>query len=67
MVGEFIASTKGLGFLINYNQGTYDTNGIFVGVTILALLVVVLDGLLALLEKRLLKWRPEVEAKNVGA
>ncbi len=67
VVGEFIASTKGLGFFINYNQGTYDTNGIFVGVTILALLVVVLDGLLSFLEKRLLKWRPEVEAKNVGA
>jgi ABC-type nitrate/sulfonate/bicarbonate transport system permease component len=33
----------------------------------LALLVVVLDGLLSLVEKRLLKWRPEVEAKNVGA
>jgi len=67
VVGEFIASTKGLGFFINYNQGTYDTNGIFVGVTILALLVVVLDALLSSLERRLLKWRPEVEAKNVGA
>lgn len=67
VVGEFIASTKGLGFFINYNQGTYDTNGIFVGVSILALLVVVLDSLLSLLERRLLKWRPEVEAKNVGA
>jgi NitT/TauT family transport system permease protein len=67
VVGEFIASTKGLGFFINYNQGTYDTNGIFVGVTILALLVVVLDALLSFVERRLLKWRPEVEAKNVGA
>lgn len=67
VVGEFIASTKGLGYFINYNQGTYDTNGIFVGVTILALLVVALDALLSLVEKRLLKWRPEVEAKNVGA
>jgi NitT/TauT family transport system permease protein len=67
VVGEFIASTRGLGFFINYNQGTYDTNGIFVGVTILALLVVVLDLLLSLLERRLLKWRPEVEAKSVGA
>jgi NitT/TauT family transport system permease protein len=67
VVGEFIAATKGVGFFINYNQGTYDTNGIFVGVTILALLVVVLDWLLSLLERRLLKWRPEVEAKSVGA
>ena len=67
VVGEFIAATRGLGYFINYHQGTYDTNGIFVGVTILALLVVVLDSLLSLLERRLLKWRPEVEAKNVGA
>lgn len=67
VVGEFIAATKGLGYFINYNQGTYDTNGIFVGVTILAILVVVLDWLLSLLERRLLKWRPEVEAKSVGA
>jgi NitT/TauT family transport system permease protein len=67
VVGEFIAATKGLGYFINYNQGTYDTNGIFVGVAILALLVVALDGLLSLVERRLLKWRPEVEAKNVSA
>lgn len=67
VVGEFIAATKGLGYFINYHQGTYDTNGIFVGVTILALLVVVLDWLLSLVERRLLKWRPEVEAKSVSA
>jgi ABC-type nitrate/sulfonate/bicarbonate transport system permease component len=36
-------------------------------VTILALLVVVLDWLLSIVERRLLKWRPEVEAKNVNA
>jgi NitT/TauT family transport system permease protein len=67
VVGEFIAATKGLGYFINYHQGTFDTNGIFVGVTILALLVVVLDCLLSIVERRLLKWRPEVEAKNVTA
>jgi NitT/TauT family transport system permease protein len=67
VVGEFIAATKGLGYFINYHQGTFDTNGIFVGVAILAGLVVVLDGLLSIVERRLLKWRPEVEAKNVSA
>ena len=67
VVGEFIAATKGLGYFINYHKGTFDTNGIFVGVTILALLVVVLDWLLSIVERRLLKWRPEVEAKNVSA
>jgi len=67
VVGEFIAATQGLGYFINYHQGTYDTNGIFVGVMILAVLVVVLDWLLSLLERRLLKWRPQVEAKSVGA
>ncbi|HEV8721517.1 MAG TPA: ABC transporter permease [Candidatus Binatia bacterium] len=67
VVGEFIAATKGLGYFINYHQGTFDTTGIFVGVGILAGVVVLLDGLLSILERRLLKWRPEVEAKNVGA
>lgn len=67
VVGEFIAATKGLGYFINYHQGTFDTNGIFVGVTILALLVVALDWLLSIVERRLLKWRPEIEAKNVSA
>lgn len=67
VVGEFIASINGLGYYINYHQGTYDTTAIFVGVTILALLVVVLDWLLSRVERRLLKWHPEVEAKSVGA
>jgi NitT/TauT family transport system permease protein len=67
VVGEFIAATKGLGYFINYHQGTFDTTGIFVGVAILAGLVVVLDGLLSMVEHRLLKWRPEIEAKNVSA
>jgi NitT/TauT family transport system permease protein len=67
VVGEFIAATKGVGYFINYHQGTFDTTGIFVGVTILAFLVVVLDWLLSIVERRLLKWRPEVEAKNVSA
>lgn len=67
VVGEFIAATKGIGFFINYHQGTFDTTGIFVGVAILAGLVVVLDGLLSFIEHRLLKWRPEIEARNVSA
>jgi NitT/TauT family transport system permease protein len=67
VVGEFIAATRGLGYFINYHQGTFDTTLIFVGVAILAGLVVILDALLSLIERRLLKWRPEVEAKNVNA
>lgn len=67
VVGEFIAATKGLGFYISYQQGLFDTTGIFVGVTILAGLVVGLDWLLSILERRLLKWKPEVEAKSVNA
>ncbi len=67
VVGEFIAATQGLGFFINYHQGTFDTTGIFVGVAILGGLVVFLDWVLSILERHLLKWRPEVEAKNVNA
>ena len=67
VVGEFIAATEGIGFYINYAQGLFDTTGIFVGVAVLAGLVVGLDWLLGIVEKRLLRWKPEVEAKNVSA
>ena len=64
VVGEFIAATKGLGYFINYHQGTFDTNGIFVGVTILALLVVVLDWLLSIVERRLRSGGPKSKRKT---
>lgn len=55
VVGEYISSKMGLGYMI-YNAGAlYDLNSVFVGIFCLMALALVLDALLGRLEARL-KW-----------
>jgi NitT/TauT family transport system permease protein len=56
IVGEFVASDHGLGYVILTAQGTFDTPQIFAANLLLALIGVVLFGLLTLLERRLIPW-----------
>src|SRR5438552_1401297 len=58
VVGELFGATAGLGQLI-YNAGhTFDVNGVFAGMFLLAVLALIAEGLISALEKRLIKWRP---------
>lgn len=59
MVGEFISSDSGLGFLINVGRGQYDTAMVFAAIFILISLALCLYGLVVLLEKRLLRWKQQ--------
>src|SRR5882724_5009600 len=58
VVGEYLGSAAGLGYLIQQAEGTFDTTGVFAGMAILAVFVLVIDWLVTLVEKRLLVWRP---------
>ena len=62
VVGEYLGSAAGLGYLINQAEGTFDTAGVFAGMVILAVFVLVIDGLVTLVERRLLVWRPPAAA-----
>ncbi|MBN2147665.1 MAG: ABC transporter permease [Anaerolineales bacterium] len=57
VVGEFVGSKAGLGFLINVARGMYDTALVFVAVLTLIAMALALYGLVALLERRLLSWQ----------
>ncbi|MCE5258957.1 MAG: ABC transporter permease [Chloroflexi bacterium] len=57
VVGEFVGSDRGLGFLVNLARGLFDTPLMFVALFILMILALVLYGLVALLERWLLRWR----------
>jgi NitT/TauT family transport system permease protein len=63
VVGEFVGAKSGLGFLVNVGRGIYDTALVFVAVFTLITMALILYGLVALIEKHLLKWqqRPENE------
>lgn len=51
IVGEFVASSRGLGYLMIQVQGQLDTAGMFMAVIILTLLGVLLYGAVQLLER----------------
>jgi NitT/TauT family transport system permease protein len=66
VVGEFIAASKGLGYLINYNTSLFSTTGALGGILILALVVVVCNEAINRAESYLLRWRPRDEKKSEG-
>ena len=57
VVGEFVGADVGLGFLINLARGVLDTPLMFVAVFSLVLIAQALYLLLALLERRYLRWQ----------
>ncbi len=56
IVGEFVSSQRGLGYVILAAQGTFDTARVFAAIFLLATLGIVLFGLLARIERVLLPW-----------
>jgi NitT/TauT family transport system permease protein len=56
VVGEFVGSDQGLGFLINVGRGLFDTALVFVSVFMLAGMAFILYGFVALLERKALGW-----------
>ncbi len=58
VVGEFIGSIHGLGHLIAFAQGTFDTNGVFAAMFVLAVIALAAEFLITTLENRLITWRP---------
>jgi len=58
VVGEFLGSTQGLGLLISTAQNTFNPNGVFGAMTILAVVALVAEACVTALENRLIRWRP---------
>jgi NitT/TauT family transport system permease protein len=66
VVGEFIAASKGLGYLINYNTSLFSTTGALGGILILAFVVVVCNEIISRAEAHFLRWRPREEGKKAS-
>lgn len=58
VVGEYLGSARGVGYLILQAEGTFDVNTVFAGIVVLTAFALVLDGIVGVLEKRLMKWQP---------
>jgi len=61
VVGEYLGSAAGLGYLIQQAEGVFDVAGVFAGMFVLAAFVIVIDAIVTAIERRLLAWRPVEE------
>jgi NitT/TauT family transport system permease protein len=59
IVGEYLGSARGVGYLILQAEGTFDINTVFAGIVVLTLFALALDWLVGAIEKRLMKWQPK--------
>jgi len=58
VVGEYLGSAKGVGYLIQQAEGAFDINTVFAGILVLTAFALVLDFAVTRVERRLLVWRP---------
>ncbi|WP_441276786.1 ABC transporter permease [Tardiphaga sp. 172_B4_N1_3] len=58
VVGEYLGSAAGLGYVIQQAEGTFDVAGVFAGMFVLSAFVIAIDILVTMVEKRLLVWKP---------
>src|SRR3954464_9675973 len=58
VVGEYLGSSAGLGYKIHEAESVFDVTGVFAGMVILSVFVILIDALVTAIENRLLVWRP---------
>src|SRR6266567_7327449 len=58
IVGEYLGAVKGIGLMIATAQGTFNANGVFAAMLILAVVAVLAESVVTWLEGRLITWRP---------
>lgn len=63
VIGELVASNRGLGYLINNGAATFDTAGVFAALIVLTVIAAILNGLVNLVDRYASKWKPTNEAR----
>ena len=58
VVGEYLGSARGVGYLILQAEGTFDINTVMAGILVLTGFALLLDAAVGRIEKRLMKWQP---------
>jgi NitT/TauT family transport system permease protein len=58
VVGEYLGSARGVGYLILQAEGTFDINTVMAGILVLTAFALVLDWLVGRVETHLMKWQP---------
>ncbi len=58
VVGEYLGSANGVGYLIHQAEMVFDINTVMAGILVLTAFALVLDKAVGIVEERLMKWQP---------
>lgn len=58
VVGEYLGSEKGVGYLILLAEGVFDINSVIAGILMLTVFALVLDTTVSLFEDHFMRWQP---------
>ena len=58
VVGEYLGSASGVGYLIHQAEGVFDMNTVMAGILVLTGFALALDGAVGRIERRLMVWQP---------
>ncbi len=59
VVGEYLGSASGVGYLIHQAEGVFDINTVMAGILVLTGFALALDGAVGRIERRLMVWQPQ--------
>lgn len=59
VVGEYLGSSQGVGYLILQAEGTFDINTVMAGILVLTGFALLLDAAVGRIERRLMTWQPK--------
>ncbi|MCO5120350.1 MAG: ABC transporter permease [Burkholderiaceae bacterium] len=59
VVGEYLGSSQGVGYLILQAEGTFDINTVMAGILVLTAFALLLDAAVGRIERRLMTWHPK--------
>jgi NitT/TauT family transport system permease protein len=65
IVGEIIASNRGLGFMLSDAAGQFDTAGVFSALLAIVALALLLNVIVKQLEKRLMPWKTSEDSREI--
>ncbi len=59
IVGEFVGSLAGIGYLISIAKGTYDAAGLYAAIILVMVVTLGAEYVMTLIENRITRWRPQ--------
>lgn len=58
VIGELVASNRGLGYLINDSASQFDTAGVFASLVVLSVIAAILNLGVTMIDRRVSRWKP---------